>query len=356
MKGVLFYCNYSAPYAGNFICSLTALNNELQVLGIKTVFVFPIESRDCNWIDDLRKHCDCISFNDMQKLSDAVAFNQLLVDYKIDIVHTHFVWSRFFFTANFALYLHPKIKCFVHVHNHCWEEKSILTRISRHLILNGKHFVGCGPSVAESVIERGYPKSRTYSLENAIDFRRLDVFQPISLGKGAEYKCLIYGFDYKRKGVDIAIHAIQELRVKGKKIELYIPISKNPENTIEQIKEEFEEVPNWVHILAPRNDIATYYHACNVFLTPSREEGFCYAAVEAYYCGVPVISSDIPGPREINLSKIKWIKNESIEELTIALEGILEQTCESEEQKKEAEERFGLQPWVEKMIDIYGKS
>ena len=50
-----------------------------------------------------------------------------------------------------------------------------------------------------------------------------------------------------------------------------------------------------VHFLGYRKDIANICRQCNVFALPSRREGLPFAAMEAMYCGLPLVNSGIRG-------------------------------------------------------------
>jgi glycosyltransferase involved in cell wall biosynthesis len=49
----------------------------------------------------------------------------------------------------------------------------------------------------------------------------------------------------------------------------------------------------------PHEHIASYMLAANVLVLPSRSEGRGLVLLEAMEAGLPVIASDIPGPREV---------------------------------------------------------
>ena len=51
------------------------------------------------------------------------------------------------------------------------------------------------------------------------------------------------------------------------------------------------------HIEAPP-DVAAFLRTLDVFIMPSRWEGFPHAAIEALACGVPAVATDVPGTRE----------------------------------------------------------
>jgi glycosyltransferase involved in cell wall biosynthesis len=50
-----------------------------------------------------------------------------------------------------------------------------------------------------------------------------------------------------------------------------------------------------VHILGPREDVATLYQSADFFVLPSITEGLSNALLEAMACGLPVVGSRVPG-------------------------------------------------------------
>ena len=111
--------------------------------------------------------------------------------------------------------------------------------------------------------------------------------------------------------------------------------------------------------LDPIEDIATYYHKADMFLTSSREEGFCYSVVEAAYCKTIVVSSSISGvPKDIpgelffereNYSSLKKLIDEVYKENKIV---------DKEKKKKKLKDKakeyvkkvYSIDKWVNKII------
>ena len=54
-----------------------------------------------------------------------------------------------------------------------------------------------------------------------------------------------------------------------------------------------------VHFLGYRKDIADICRQSDVFALPSRREGLPFAAMEAMYCGLPLVNSGIRGLTDI---------------------------------------------------------
>ena len=54
-----------------------------------------------------------------------------------------------------------------------------------------------------------------------------------------------------------------------------------------------------VHFLGYRKDIADICRQCDLFALPSRREGLPFAAMEAMYCGMPLVNSGIRGLADI---------------------------------------------------------
>ena len=54
-----------------------------------------------------------------------------------------------------------------------------------------------------------------------------------------------------------------------------------------------------VHFLGYRKDIAEICRQCDLFALPSRREGLPFAAMEAMYCGLPLVNSGIRGLTDI---------------------------------------------------------
>ena len=105
--------------------------------------------------------------------------------------------------------------------------------------------------------------------------------------------------DYYRKGLDILIDAWEQVCEESgeENIELVILGSGvNSEMLQLRLKKSSANNITWINKYTnDRKEIFTYLKSANVYVFPSRNEGFPVAPLEAMACGLPLIASDAPG-------------------------------------------------------------
>lgn len=193
-------------------------------------------------------------------------------------------------------------------------------------------------------------------VNNAINFKRLDNYDEVELGQGISV--MMFGADFERKGVDIAYKAINDLVNEGYRINLYIVCSINEDTCKDKLKKVAgtKALPNWVRFLPPRQDIATYYRAVDIFVSPSREEGLTYAIPEAAYCGCNVIATKIGG--QLYHEKIPgsiFIPAEDPEALSNAILSAVKKGENLEQVQAFLVKEYGLKKWANDVTEIYLK-
>lgn len=106
-----------------------------------------------------------------------------------------------------------------------------------------------------------------------------------------------------QKGQDLLIKAIKIVKDKYPKVKCYFAGECAPEEAkaLEDLKElvEQEEVKDNVEFLGNVIDIPEFFSKIDLFVLPSRFEGFGIALIEAMAAKIPVVASDVDGPREI---------------------------------------------------------
>ena len=360
-KNVLQILNYSAIYRGNFIDSLAELGNALKEKDIQMFYLFCRQAKEGEsfiWINEMMLSGDKIDFYSGSILKDVKQTREIIRKNNISSVHVHFFSAKLLFIVKMAT-IGENVKVLLHFHNHPQKASNVLKSSFRKLIYNKCILIGVSHSVFNS-LKRYYPNNTVYEVENAIKFSRIDTYEILNRKdygiSNNSYLCLIFGFDYYRKGVDIAIKAISAARKAGNDINLMVSLSTNQSSIKKTIESEFGEFPDWVKLVKARNDVASYYHMADAFLSPSREEGFCYSAIEAAYCGCTVIASKIPAQEDLVVPGSKWFESENIEELTeLIQEAANKRTSITEEQALQLKNRYNISKWVKQIIRIYKK-
>jgi glycosyltransferase involved in cell wall biosynthesis len=100
----------------------------------------------------------------------------------------------------------------------------------------------------------------------------------------------------ERKGADLLVAAMDGLRedLSPRPVVLVITGEARTRAYLEAMVG--TPPPPWLRLTRPFEDVADLFAASDVFVSAAREDAFSYAIGEAMTCGLPVVSSDIPGP------------------------------------------------------------
>ncbi len=172
-------------------------------------------------------------------------------------------------------------------------------------ILYNKYFdyqIACSRGVAESLIRDGIKKNKVFVIHNTTEIP--ENIQRISGEKIREQFSIkdkiVLGisswFHKERKGFDILFKAISNLDEKFVLLIIGIPTSHQKE--VFDYASTFGIDKNKILMPGFVDNIYEYYKAMDMFLLPSRSEGFSLALLEAAASGLPIIASNIPGNNE----------------------------------------------------------
>ena len=153
-------------------------------------------------------------------------------------------------------------------------------------------------------------KDRLIELPNAIEFDRyVPVDEPAKgklqqklLGKGYSQVLVFTGAISHRKGCDLILEFLQAN--KGSLLEsdtLMVMVGPMEDHDLEAPFKELEAsgVVKLTGSVAPE-EVIPYYQMSDIFVFPSRREGFGRVALEARACGISALCSDIGPMRQIN--------------------------------------------------------
>lgn len=169
-------------------------------------------------------------------------------------------------------------------------------------------YAAISPALEYRYHEAGLPRDRIRLLPQGVD---VDEFQPVGdprrvraeLGLPTNGPMLIFvGSLIHRKGVDVLLkawtrigqtHADAQLVLVGRGS---LPAG-HPEETFwaDQLGGLPPSVASRVHTLGVRADVSRLLQAADIFVFPSRREGFGTVMIEAMACGLPCVVTDQPG-------------------------------------------------------------
>ena len=346
---ILQICAYSAPYEGNFIKSLKALERCALEHGDETIYCFPKVNRNIDW-------CREIEMNHIVyylPLSHARFLPKTYLMLKrifkenpdIAIAHSHFE----LYDTPLTLTAPKSVKIFWHLHDaigtylhgiykyiwkihYCWlSKRAILLSVSE------KH--------KRVVIKLGFSSENAYYEPNAIDTERIRQVVP---DRKTDTDFLILGWDYIRKGVDLAEESIKLLSCNVK-------LGVAGGNVNEQTEIGRYSIVN----VTPNNDINILFESTKCFLHISRAEGMSYALLEALYAGLPVIISNIEENMIAkNFPTAFIVKNEDVEEISSAMRSLISNDFKLSEthvqkSRKMIEDNYSIQSWAERIFNDY---
>lgn len=353
-----------SSYGGNFIESLKLLEKEIISKRDEVLLVFPVESKNDYWTESFISVPEFVDFSSFERL------NNLVYDNKIDIIHTHFICDPFTLTK-----LHKSINKNIvyihHAHNHIIPSKkwygSIVDILFRYLMnryCKNDFFICVSKDVEKSV--NYYGIKNTCVIYNAVSWNRLNIHneQDFINKKDGSFNLLIFANHPYRKGLDFAIKALNDINDDN----YHLYITSNNKDEIEYFIQDLpvlDKDDDRITILPPRNDIGSYLSQTDVFLSPSREEGFTYSLIEAAYCKCAIVATRCPGQTEHNINGIYWVSdpNNSDEKIIVSeLANQIKNACSNtgkldfDQISKEVENNFNQSEWVNKVYDVYSKN
>jgi len=370
---VLHVADYGGTYKGSFIAALQFLGESLARRGGRQIIALSDIAADKAWLPEVRAagHDVRLLPSNLPILQQARRIRAIVRDEKVDIVHTHF--TTFDVAASLVGMLptgrgHPT-RVFWHVHSP-WHRSSRTLRgtlrdtIKYRLLSRTAWTLVVSHGGMTTMRERGLNRHRSRVVENGIDTQRLvrdaalrrRVRRDLGLDDG-DVACLLYGWTPGRKGVDLAMAAVEELRRTGVPAVLLVVGGDETKLAIDALSG--GEARAWVQLVPPTDAIAEYLNASDVFVSASRSEGFSYAVAEALAFGLPVVTSRIRG--------LEWAEqmpaavgfvSEDAHGLAQALRDVLEWPMEERRARADTSRQrvvasYALEAWAERMIDAY---
>ena len=89
MKAILQNLNYAAPYPGNLMRSLWALENKCKYK-YSIIYLFPKSAKDLYWVNEMIERGCRVYFKSDDKSDFSDVILSIVNKYNVKIIHTHF--------------------------------------------------------------------------------------------------------------------------------------------------------------------------------------------------------------------------------------------------------------------------
>ncbi len=224
------------------------------------------------------------------------SIRQIVHSGRFDIVHTYLFWSDVLGVTGARLAGCPRIIVGRRaIHSWIHSRSALFHSLEQFSNALANEVIANSEAVLRDAVahERFLPRRRTV-IYNGIDVRAYTP-SPIS-GKGP-LRLVIVGALAPRKGQEYAIQAIRLVHAAGVDARLTLVGSGEDETKLRQLATELS-VNDMVTFAGEQADPRPYLASADVFLLPSRQEGFSNAILEAMAAALPVIATDVGGNAE----------------------------------------------------------
>lgn len=288
----------------------------------------------------------------------------LIEKYQIDLIHSHF--GMFHHALVFQRNKLGNIKIVLHDHMDFGLTPNIVIQKLRmavySVLYQMKHISVI--SVMEKKNNAYVFLKKKWFVPNGISLERY-ITRSMSreecrkaLGLKANDKCVfLLGWDLKRKGLDIALKAIQKCREMDTSICFgMIGVGTRPADyAIKFIAKEtgLNPVEPWIHFFDSYEDMFAVFRAVDVYLSASRKEAFSYGLLEAISQNMPVVVSDIPGTKWAALYHNSYFY--PVEEVGACAAAISKALLSGRKETNASEvmDKYGIDQWCDRIIEIY---
>lgn len=279
----------------------------------------------------------------------------VLEEFRPDVIHCHSN-SVFKFCIPLKV-LHPKWKLVLTVH-----DTKIYSQLSRTDFLLNFIFLyrilAISESVKSDIINRGISKKRVRLVYNGVDSQKFKA--AVCIGDKKTIIC-VARLNPAKKGQDVLIKAVKKVAEKRQDFECLV-VGEAPLE-MPQCQSEIENlvvdlgVDKYVKLLGNRNDVPKLLAQADLFVLPSRYEGFGISVIEAFFSKLPVITSDIEGPKEIikNNQYGYLFESDNEKQLADLICKVLNQDNSElvEFSYQYAMKNFSIDSMVKRLVDVY---
>jgi glycosyltransferase involved in cell wall biosynthesis len=194
-------------------------------------------------------------------------------------------------------------------------DKLLFKHLSKIVWKNARSVIANSEGLKQLALKSA-PNQKIEVIYNGVDINEFKPSRNKKYGKTLKIICVARLI--KRKGIDYLLKALGEL--KEKDFQLTLIGDGDQEENLKNLAKELG-ISKKVKFLGavPHSKIAKYYQENDLFVLPSLNEGMSNTILEAMACGLPIITTNTGGAKElINKNGFK-IKPGSVEELKKAI-------------------------------------
>ena len=371
-RTVIHIANFSTPHSGGFVSSLDFLGTYAKTQGFKMILVFPAAAQKTKWAGEMQKNGYLLRFlppnPSIVKLIRTI--RQMVRSESADIIHAHF--SNYNFHACVVSLLlgwdHKKVQTLWHFHSD-WKVTLTLKRKIKDIILykilgQSAYGIAVSQGIKANIASRGMPHHRIFYVPNGFDINRASassndprmIRQEIGIPE-EKTVFLAFGWEPITKGVDLLLNAFEILVKQYKNVVLFLVGTDIMEQYVANwTRGVYRE---WLVLAKPREKVADFYQASNVFVSASRSEGFSYSVAEAMAARLPIVSSNISGlDWAKNVEGVVFFENGNESALAHAMEKVLawseaERASKTSANNKFIMENYSIGKWAKNIVEVY---
>jgi glycosyltransferase involved in cell wall biosynthesis len=258
---------------------------------------------DTELLRKLDKNINVLLLNRNEKgsrIKYIIKYTKFIKKNRIDVIHCHLENSVKF--SILAKLICPKIKIFVTVH-----DTNIFSELKSYEVFLDRIFcrriIAISDVVKNEILSRGIPEKKVVRIYNGIDLKKFSIKVNRKFNQDHVVIGNVARIIPSKKGQDILIKAIGELKHKYPNI-LCLFAGQVPVNKLFILDDlvklcESKNISDNVKFLGNIYDIKEFLEEIDIFVMPSLYEGFGISLIEAMAAGIPCIASNIDGPKEI---------------------------------------------------------
>lgn len=373
------YPSANVPYQGKFIkdqFNLLNRNAGIQAeLIVPTPYSVPFtkrwQSNHADLLGENKANCRTFylsfpgkKFPGIIRRSLSRNLKRKLSNSSFDILHIHWLYPD-----GLAI---PELrksgyKCVLTIHGSDWYKAIEMESLAKYLedALEQAHVILCsGPSLKNDILDK-YPQlePNIRLVYNSVDEAKYRLpsqkdseLAREQLGWAADKKHILTVANFEKvKGLDVLLKAVKP----DQSVQYHIIGRPSDADYFASLKEYMREkaLNNITFHAAVRPDqLVSYYHAADIYVLPSRNEGFNVSLLEATACGLPVVCTAVGGNAEvINRKSGVVIEPENPRQLQEALQTLINSlnSYDKEEIRKETIARFSEKAMQKRLISLY---